>query len=255
MLLLAGAVFSDGFIGSSLAADGGILEAAAAAPENAVSSNGSLAYGLAAIPFFVRDVLLLRALALVAGVFVIVFNFTGLVAPNWILVLSMTVVVAVNVVRIVLLLWEKRRVSFDREERDLFETVFRHFTPVEFIRLLRIGCWRTAKPGQVLTVEGEDLDELMLISKGEVVIERDGKEIARARDGAIVGEMSFLQGGSATATVRATLRTRYLSWPRKDLNKLLRRNPTMDVAMKTVLNLDLVRKLAEPPTTANRKAA
>ena len=43
-----------------------------------------------------------------------------------------------------------------------------------------------------------------------------------------------------------TLRpTRYLVWPQDELRGLLKRNPTMDVAMQSVFNLDLVRKLTD----------
>lgn len=250
ILLVAASTLFDALINASLAADGGSLDEAASPRPFGSSSTGNLAYGLAAVPFFVRDVLLLRALAVVTAVLVIVFNLTGLVAANGVLVLSMAVVIVVNLSRIIHLLIEKRRVSLNPEERALFETLFRELTPVEFMKLLRIGHWRTARAGQTLTREGEDLDELMLIGRGEVIVERDHEEVARAREGAIIGEMSFLQGGRATATVRAARPTRYLSWPRRDLSKLLRRNPAMDVAMKSVLNLDLVRKLAARGTTA-----
>ena len=75
-------------------------------------------------------------------------------------------------------------------------------------------------------------------------IVRDGVRIAMARDGTLVGEMSFIQGGPATATVRVSRPTRYLSWERKALRKMLLRNPTIDMAMRTVFSADLARKLS-----------
>ena len=71
----------------------------------------------------------------------------------------------------------------------------------------------------------------------------DGKEIGRARDGAMIGEISFIQGGTATATVSVTRPSRYVSWSGDELRKLLQRNPSMDVAMKHVFSVDLMRKL------------
>ncbi len=38
--------------------------------------------------------------------------------------------------------------------------------------------------------------------------------------------------------------TRYLEWPKEALSGLMKRNPTMDVAMNSVFNIDLTRKLA-----------
>ena len=70
-------------------------------------------------------------------------------------------------------------------------------------------------------------------------------EVARSRDGTLIGEMSYVQGGGATATVRVLRPTRYLSWSRKELRRLLKRNPTMDLAMQTVFSMDLTRKLTQ----------
>ena len=61
----------------------------------------------------------------------------------------------------------------------------------------------------------------------------------RERDGPYFGEMPFIQGGDASATVPC----RYVFWPEEALRGLLRRNPNIDVAMKHVFSLDLMRKL------------
>ena len=116
------------------------------------------------------------------------------------------------------------------------------------MKLLRLGEWRSAEAGVVLAVEGEDVEELALIYNGEVIIEKSGAEVARSRDGTMIGEMSFIQGGNATATVRTARPTRCLVWPKEELKKLLRRNPTMDIAMNTVFSLGLARKLGGAPS-------
>ncbi|MCH9019440.1 MAG: hypothetical protein IIA73_03650 [Proteobacteria bacterium] len=45
--------------------------------------------------------------------------------------------------------------------------------------------------------------------------------------------------------MRVTRPTRYLTWSKDDLRKMLRRNPT--VAMKTVLSMELMKKLGGAP--------
>ncbi len=47
------------------------------------------------------------------------------------------------------------------------------------------------------------------------------------------------------ATVLAVRPARYLTWPKDELRKMLRRNPT--VAMKTVLSMDPMKKLGGAP--------
>jgi CRP-like cAMP-binding protein len=111
------------------------------------------------------------------------------------------------------------------------------------MKLMRIGEWRDAETGEQLAAQGDMLGGLKLLFNGEVVVERDGAEVGRARDGAMIGEISFIQGGAATATVVATKPCRYVAWSGEELQKLLHRNPGMDIAMKHVFSLDMMRKL------------
>ena len=111
------------------------------------------------------------------------------------------------------------------------------------MKLIRTAEWRDAGEGNVFATEGRPVDGLRLLCSGEVRVDRDGAEIGRARDGALIGEMSFIQGGDASATVTATVPCRYVFWPEETLRGLLWRNPNIDVAVKHVFSLDLMRKL------------
>ena len=208
---------------------------------------GNLSFGLTALSFYVRDMLALRALSIVAGAIGVVYNYFLPQGALWLVIFWLCVFMAINGFRIAHLVLERRGVSFNDEERELFETVFKNFEPVEFMKLLRIGEWRSAEANAVLIVEGETVEELVMIYNGEVIIEKGGAEVARSRDGALIGEMSFIQGGKAVATVRTARPTRCLAWSQEELRKLLRRNPTMDIAMSTVFSLDLARKLGGAP--------
>ncbi len=126
----------------------------------------------------------------------------------------------------------------------MFETIFPNFSPVEFMKLMRSAEWRNADKDAVFVTEGQPVEGLHLLFNGEVRIERDGEEIGKARDGALIGEMSFIQGGNASATVTAAVPCRYIYWPEADLRSLLSRNPSIDLALKSVFGLDLTRKLA-----------
>jgi hypothetical protein len=204
---------------------------------------GHASFALTALSFYVRDMMVLRALAIVAGLVGVAYNYWLPVGPLWLVIFWLSVFVAINVVRIIGIVMDRRAIDFNEEESELHETVFQNFSPVEFMKLMRIGEWRMAEIGERLTAQGEDVGGLKLLYNGEVVVERDGKEIGRARDGAMVGEISFIRGGTATATVSVTRPSRYVSWSGDELRKLLQRNPSMDVAMKHVFSVDLMRKL------------
>ena len=204
-----------------------------------------LSYFLSAISFYVRDILILRVMAVVSSLVGLIYQFLLPIEPSWNVVAWLSLFTLINASRIIGLWIERRRVSLTEEEQELYEVVFSKFTAVEFMKLLRLGHWHTAEPGQVIAEQGAALDELKLISNGEVAILKNDVEVDRSRDGALIGEMSFISGGPATATVRCERRTRFLSWDKDDLRNLLKRNPTMDIAMTSVFSQDLTRKLAE----------
>ncbi|OGL59709.1 MAG: hypothetical protein A3J27_01455 [Candidatus Tectomicrobia bacterium RIFCSPLOWO2_12_FULL_69_37] len=203
-----------------------------------------VAFLLTALAYVMRDILLLRSLAVISGVlwFVLMYfaNFSSLA------LVEQTLLLAINVTRIVMLIKERRSVSFTEEEQELYRTIFNRFSPVEFLKIIRLAEWRNAAKDELLAVESQPVDNLIMIYNGEVAIEKEGHEVAHLRDGTMIGEMSFLRGGNATATVRVARPTRYVAWPQEDLRKMLRRNPTMDVAMQSVLSADLINKLTAP---------
>ncbi|MEL0018771.1 MAG: cyclic nucleotide-binding domain-containing protein [Rickettsiales bacterium] len=205
---------------------------------------GHLAFFLTAVSFYLKDMLLLRFLAVVSAVVGIAYNYFIDVGPLWLPIFWLGVFLAINVWRIVGILTERYSIKFSEDETELYETIFRNFAAVEFMKLIRIAEWRDAPAGEIFAHEGQPVDGLRLLFSGEVAVGRDGREIGRARDGALIGEMSFIQGGDASATVTAAVPCRYVFWPEEALRGLLRRNPNIDIAMRHVFSLDLTRKLS-----------
>lgn len=205
---------------------------------------GHASFLLTAMSFYVRDMMLLRVLAIGSGLVGIGYNYFLPAGPLWLVIFWLSVFVLINIARIVGIVLERREVAFNEEESELYETQFKNFSPVEFMKLLRIGTWRDAKVGDLMATEGETVGSLKLLYNGEVRITRGSEEIGRAHDGAMIGEMSFLKGGEANATVTATTPCRYIFWQADELKKLLKRNPSMDLAMRHVFSLDLLRKLS-----------
>lgn len=208
-----------------------------------LDSIGHASFLITALSFALRDMMALRLFAIVSGLIGIAYNYLIPAGPLWLVIFWLSVFIAINAVRIVGIFLERRAIEFSEEEAELRETVFSNFSPVEFKKLIRIGEWRQVEAGETLAEQGSVIGGLNLLYNGEVVVERDGTEIGRARDGAMIGEISFIQGGPATATVSATKPCRYVSWSGDELRRLLTRNPSMDVAMKHVFSVDLMRKL------------
>ncbi|RFM23943.1 MAG: hypothetical protein D0433_08460 [Candidatus Thermochlorobacter aerophilum] len=212
---------------------------------------GHLAFALIALSYLVRDIFWLRSISILSSLAGIIYGYSALSEPLWINIIWNMVFIAVNIVWIAVILKERRSVDFTDEEKELYSTVFHTFSPVEFMKLMRIGKWKVCQPNEVLIVEHQPTDDMMLIYNGEVEVWVRDRKIATLKDGAFVGEMSFLTGNLPTATVKATKETRCVVWSKEELRKLLNRNPSMWATLQGVLSTDLTKKLVVKNETIN----
>ena len=210
---------------------------------------GHLAFALIACAFLVRDLFWLRCLSIGGSVAAILYNYYAPERPLWLVIWWNAAFALVNAVQIVIMVREHSRVKFSDEERDLHGTLFRHLSPVEFMKVLRVAHWAEQPPGIELIREGLAVESLLLIFSGEVEVAIGGRIVATLRDGRFLGEMSYVSGGAASATVRTTERTRLVVWPKDELQKLFARNPSLRFAFQAVLTADLSKKLQRDSVT------
>ena len=138
-----------------------------------------LSFGLTALSFLMRDILLLRLLAIVSGVLGLAYNYFLPEGPLWLVIFWLFVFLLINLVRVVMLFLERRGVSFTEEKRELYQTLFQNFAPVEFMKVMRLARWQDSAEDELLATENTPLDDLKLIYNGEVAVERQGQKIAR----------------------------------------------------------------------------
>jgi len=85
--------------------------------------------------------------------------------------------------------------------------VFRFLRDEEHQQLLQSSERKSYKTGDALIQEGEKQTSLFVIVKGEVKVQRDHDgfaiELSRAGPGEIFGDMSFIEGQAASASVVA----------------------------------------------------
>lgn len=210
---------------------------------------------LTLLAYLVKEMLWLRFLTILASIAGIIFNYSVPATPLWAVIYWNMVFIVINVVQIIIILKERSNVSFTEEERELYETLFKDFAPFEFMKLLRIGSWLEARKGQALTIEGQPLSSIILIYNGLLSVEIGGQQVRQMKDGSLIGEISFITGGPATATVVALQRTRYMAWPKDEMRRLLKRNPSMRFAMESVFSKELIKKLARPKTSPSKSSS
>jgi hypothetical protein len=204
---------------------------------------GHLASILTMAAYLLKDILWLRLLTILSCFAGMAFNYFVPATPLWSVIYWNILFAIINIVQIAIIIKERAGVNFTDEEKELHETLFKNFAPFEFMKLMRVGQWLEAKQGEILAVEKQPINAVMLIYNGLVGVETNGKEVAKLKDGNFIGEVSFISGGEASATVRALMPTRYIAWPKDAISRLLNRNPSMRFAMQSLLSTDLSKKL------------
>ena len=206
---------------------------------------GHLAFLLTAVSFLLKDIILLRTTAVVSSIVGIGYNYFSVSGPNWLPIIWLSIFAIINATRTIGVLREKLSINFSEEEKELYETVFSNFNTVEYMKLFRTADWKNFPAGHVIAKEGEQIDGVYMLYNGEVSVVRNGTKIGRSRDGAMIGEMSFIKGGNtpASATVVSTKNCKCVFWPKVELRALLPRNPAIDVSLKHVFSVDLAKKL------------
>ncbi|MFC2043068.1 cyclic nucleotide-binding domain-containing protein [Chloroflexota bacterium] len=218
---------------------------------NVVDLIGHLSFIAIAASFFMRDILWLRIVSIVGSIFAILFNYFVAGGPIWLVIGWSIVFITINVFNIFILFNERRSVSFTPEEQEMYETVFKGFSPVEFMKLLRIGQWREVDEEQILIMEGQKVYEILFIYNGQAEVYSKGKILNYLKDGAFIGEMEYIEDKPAGATVKTTSLTRIIAWPTVEIKQLSLRNPSMRTTLQTIFSVDLMQKLQRQASTSD----
>lgn len=109
--------------------------------------------------------------------------------------------------------------------------LFRHLTYKEQTAILSIASTRTFPGGREIVTEGQPGEELFIVVRGRVAVEKNGVEIAELRAGGHFGEMGLIDNAPRSATVRATEPTRVMVIARSDLMNLMKRESILAVKM------------------------
>jgi CRP-like cAMP-binding protein len=142
------------------------------------------------------------------------------------------------------------RLYMDRRHRVLtpdeqrLVSVFSALTPGQFRRLMKVAKWVTACGGTKLTLEGKRPDALFFVLDGTITIVKAERRFTVA-SGVFIGEIAWLLGTAATATVEVSPGARYVEWDAAHLRSLLTRSPDLRIAFEGMLNRDLAGKLGK----------
>ena len=135
---------------------------------NIASIAGHLAFGLIAFSFLVKDILWLRVVSILASLFSVLYNYIIPVEPMWLAINWNIVFVIVNMYHIAVIIYEKRPIKMAPKDKELYETLFKDLSPVEYLKITKIANWKKFKEGDTLIRENHLVTDLILIYNGTV---------------------------------------------------------------------------------------
>jgi hypothetical protein len=210
-------------------------------------------YALLVLSMLMREMVWLRTIAIVAGVSRIVIRAAILYDP--VTVAWETALVLINIGQLVLIWWDKGHRHSNEDEALLATTILPGQAGRAVRRLMGLAKWQSVEPGETLIAEGQRVTRLLFVTDGAARIEKGGVLVAICSRGDFVGEMGFVSGDVATATVIADRPMRLASFDAGTLKASLGGDEELRHALEASFNRNLIGKLSRSNTGAQFTAA
>lgn len=140
----------------------------------------------------------------------------------------------------------QREVTRTTTERSLLQIFKSGLTPEDLTDVIASAKVETIRAGQAIIKEGETGDDIFIIRSGSMIVEKSigGKPVflSYVPAGSYVGEMSVIDGGPRTATVRAAVKSDVIKLSGESFRALLDAKPGLtarlrdDMSSRTQLN-------------------
>ncbi len=193
--------------------------------------------------FLLKNQLILRILVLGSTILYIPYYYYIYPAqPLWAAIMGSTLVIFANIIGTVSLIYDRLPIKIDPKHMPIYQSL-QGIRPGEFRRLIKAAEYQIADDNLTLTNEDEAPSHLYYLEKGIGVAEKKDKTFT-VPEGRFVGEISFILGGNATATVNISKGAAFLSWEKTVLNKLLEKHPNLQRAFEARIARDMASKLA-----------
>jgi len=141
-------------------------------------------------------------------------------------------------------IFRERFMTLDAEEAEIYAEHFESTISIpDFKTLMSHGNVLRAKDRRELVQAGQVADLFLILEGRAEVILENGETFFIEKQG-LLGEVSFVNGGVASATAVATPGCRYIVWPRQRLNRELLTEPSLQKGLELKIGRELMRKLA-----------
>lgn len=201
-----------------------------------------LAFSLQLLGFAARDELKLRLLMLTGGLTYVVYFVLISGGPLWSSVITNALLVSINLAVTMIVIHERTMLGIKGETADIYRR-FSLLRPGQFRKLLKAGEVRTAQGTEALIEEGRPVEALFYVLDGTTLVTKAGQSKRIGAD-VFLGEVAFLTGSPASATVHLEEGSRYIAWRHDALARITERDSNMRLAIIALLNKDMAQKIA-----------
>lgn len=192
--------------------------------------------------FLFKDQIILRLLVLVGTGFYIAYYYVHPAEPLWAAIYGSLFIIAANLIGLFRLIFSRLPFAI-RPEHAPIRNVLPGLEPGEFRTLMRQGALKRAETDTVMTQENVPLSDLYFVIEGSPIGEKDGIAF-RIEPGEFVGEVGFMLGTSASATVILPAGGLYMRWDTPKLRRLINERPQLARAFEALIGRDMARKVA-----------
>lgn len=206
---------------------------------------GTLNYLFFILAFLLTDIFYLRLLSILGCTCAIFYYAFYADSPLWTNIFWESILTITNTTQLIILMYKRRTYRFaNAEEFLLYNWKFRELSLLQFRELMRISTSVFVETGTLVTEQNKPVSQLALIHTGLASVNVDNKTVAYCRSGNLIGEISFMTGQPATATVETLQPTHYIQWQQEQLKTLLKNDPELQQKMGKIFTKEIVRKLA-----------
>lgn len=203
---------------------------------------GHIAYVIIAVSYYLTSIFWLRVLAVVGLAFETAY-FVLTSSDLYTGVAWSAIFIAINSYQLFWLARERLRLRVPPEEKAMLRRVLAGLDDIQIARLLDVSQWRDLGTQARLTEENQPVSELYFLYSGRAVVEVGGRPVAHLEAGSFAGEVAFLTGQKATASVTIVEPSRILAISRDRLTRLCRSDDKVAGAVYQLLGRDLAGKL------------
>lgn len=208
---------------------------------------GHVAYAFLATSYILTNIFWLRVTAVFSMFLEIVYFYLS--GGDLSIGIGWTVLfILINAYQLFVLLRDRWSLQLPEKEGPILREALQGLDDSQIARLLKATEWIDCNAGDVLTRQDAPVDALYFICSGRANVKVKNANVAHLEKGAFVGEIAYLTGNAATATVIIEKPSRILKFSKMRMAKVTGADDQINGIIYQLLGRDLASKMQRSNT-------